>query len=383
MTRRHDLDHLRAALVILVVLHHVALVYAALVPFYYVEPPFGDAVGFLTLSTFVLLNQAWFMGALFLLAGYVTPDSFDRKSAGGFLRDRTWRLALPALIFMLVLNPVASFGVFMMPASLTGITEPPDWGTYLAFLGVGPMWFAVMLLGFGIVYALWRAWQFAPPDTSERPPSFPAAVWLVAFAVGLAIVTYGWRMVVPLGRDIGVDVPPISFPTIGYLPQYASFFVIGIVARRRRWLEGLPDSAGVGGGLVALAAFVLLFPLAVSGRMFVIDLQEAAPFVGNGHWRSLVFAIWDSLTAVGLVLAALVAFRRFSGRASNIGGFLARNGYAVYILHTPIVVGVAVLARDLDWPALAKAPLVAVVVVPLVFLVAWLVRRLPLVARII
>lgn len=40
-TRLFFIDHLRAALVILVVLHHVAMVYGASAPFYYVEPPFA------------------------------------------------------------------------------------------------------------------------------------------------------------------------------------------------------------------------------------------------------------------------------------------------------------------------------------------------------
>jgi ABC-type transport system involved in multi-copper enzyme maturation permease subunit len=74
-SRLFFIDHLRAALVILVVLHHVAVVYGAGAPFYYVEPPFNDPLAFLVLLVFVLFNQAWFMGALFLIAGYFTPGS--------------------------------------------------------------------------------------------------------------------------------------------------------------------------------------------------------------------------------------------------------------------------------------------------------------------
>ena len=73
-------DHLRAALVILVVLHHVAMVYGGIQPFYYLEPP-ASLPAFLVPLVFVLLNQGWFMGALFLLAGYFTPGSYDRKGA--------------------------------------------------------------------------------------------------------------------------------------------------------------------------------------------------------------------------------------------------------------------------------------------------------------
>ena len=116
------IDHLRAALVALVVLHHVALVYGAGAPFYYVEPPLNNPLAYLALLVFVLFNQAWFMGALFLLAGYFTPGSFDKKGPGYFLKGRLFRLGIPLLIFYFVLGPLSSTGYWQMPASLTGIT---------------------------------------------------------------------------------------------------------------------------------------------------------------------------------------------------------------------------------------------------------------------
>ena len=78
-SRLFFIDHLRAALVILVVLHHLAVVYGEGVSFWYVDPPKNaESLGGFALILFVLFNQAWFMGALFLLAGYFTPGSFER-----------------------------------------------------------------------------------------------------------------------------------------------------------------------------------------------------------------------------------------------------------------------------------------------------------------
>lgn len=85
-SRQFFIDHLRATLVILVVLHHVALVYGAAAPFYYVEPPLTDPLAYLALLVFALTNQAWFMSALFLIAGYFTPGSFERKGPRAFIR---------------------------------------------------------------------------------------------------------------------------------------------------------------------------------------------------------------------------------------------------------------------------------------------------------
>jgi hypothetical protein len=51
ISRLFFIDNFRTLLVILVVLHHVALIYGAFTPFYYVEPPFN-----LALLVFALFN---------------------------------------------------------------------------------------------------------------------------------------------------------------------------------------------------------------------------------------------------------------------------------------------------------------------------------------
>src|SRR6185437_15262376 len=77
------LDHSRTALTILVVLHHLAVIYGAATTFYYVEPPkANDHLASLLLAVFVLVNQSYFMGFFFLISGYFTPGSFDRKGPG-------------------------------------------------------------------------------------------------------------------------------------------------------------------------------------------------------------------------------------------------------------------------------------------------------------
>lgn len=98
-SRLFFIDHMRAFLAILVVLHHVALVYGASVQgYYYVEPPFTDPQAFMTLIVFALVNQSWFMGAFFLLAGYFTPGSYDRKGPSSFLKDKLLRRARASLM---------------------------------------------------------------------------------------------------------------------------------------------------------------------------------------------------------------------------------------------------------------------------------------------
>ena len=149
-------DHLKVARIIQVVLHHLAVIYAANTSFYYMEPPHGDMAALLILVIFQLLNQAYFMGFFFPLSGYFSPGSFDRKGLARFLKDRLPRLGIPLIVFMFVLNPLASTGIWFMPSSLTGVSTPLTWQQYPTLIGAGPLWFVTMLLIFDFRYAVWR-----------------------------------------------------------------------------------------------------------------------------------------------------------------------------------------------------------------------------------
>jgi peptidoglycan/LPS O-acetylase OafA/YrhL len=174
-----------------------------------------------------------------------------------------------------------------------------------------------------------------------------------------------------------------DFPTIAYLPQYLSFFVVGIVASRRNWFRTMPGTMGIVGGVAALIAGVVLFPLAFSGKLFALDLTAVNNAFGGGHWQSAVYALFDALFSVGLCLGAIAVLRRLFNRESRFGAFLARHSYAVYLIHIPVVVYLGYALRGLALPNLLKFGVASLVIVPTCFVLAWIVRKIPLVSRVI
>jgi glucan biosynthesis protein C len=375
-SRLFFIDHWRAFLMVLVVLHHISLVYGASLPgYYYVEPPFSSPLAFLVLLVFALVNQSWFMGAFFLLAGYFTPGSFDRKGAGSFIKDRLIRLGIPLVVFYFVLNPISFIGNFLMPAELTGITNPLTWETfwkaYPDFIGLGPLWFVAMLLILDFGYMAWRMLTGSRKSTAPKT-SVPSYWGMGAFILALAGISYLMRMLVPLGQSVW------QFPTLAYLPQYLSFFGIGIMASRKDWFCVVPGSMGFTGIVIALLATIFLFPLAFSGQMFSLELSDVLDYAfGNGTWQSAVYALWDSTFAVGLCLGLITLFRRFFNKESGFGRFLAEQSYAVYIIHIPIIVFLAYALRGIVVGSLLKFGMASVVIVPICFAVAALVRKIP------
>jgi hypothetical protein len=370
LSRLHFIDNWSTALIILVVLHHVACTYGPGC-WYYREPPLKDPSALLVLTIFVLTNQSWFMGALFLISGYFVPGSLARKGPGVFLKDRILRLGIPLVVSTFVLIPIAHFiGIDQMPASISGVSSSITWQNYPELIGIGPLWFVVILLIFNFGYVAWHAatrnWT-SQRETNSAPPGYGA---IGIFVLVLALATYLVRVVVPIGKIV------LDIPTFGYLPQYFTFFVLGIIASRSNWFRNIPNKAGRVAFILTLAVTVLLFPIATA-------YGTSRNFLGNGHWHSAVYALWESTFAVGMCLSLITLFRNFLDRPGKLFSFMSQLRYTVYLIHTPVLVFLAVSLKEIELENLLKFSLTAAIGVPLCFSVAYIVRKTPFASRIL
>lgn len=364
-SRLFFVDQLRVALTALVIIHHLAVTYGAVAVWYYVEPP-SDGLVMLVMLVLVLLNQAFFMGSFFLIAGYFTPGSYERKGAGAFLRDRLVRLGIPLLIYTLLINPLVGFlGYNFLPEQLRPEPRPSFWEFALLSFGPGPLWFLEALLLFAVLYALWRRFARGEQPAAAGNDGPPALLAVVLFVLGLAATTFLIRLVIPIGSFL----PIVGFPTASHLPQYIGLFAVGVLAQRRGWLHSIPDRAGRWGFIAAALATILLGAPAIS------DVTGA--FVGGMRWQALAYALWEAIFCVGMNLGLLVLFRKRFDRPGALGRFLSANAYATYIIHAPVIVALSVALRDVALYPLLKFGLVSLIALPLCFLAASLVRKLP------
>lgn len=254
---------------------------------------------------------------------------------------------------------------------------------YPGFIHMGVAWFLALLLVFSIGYAAYRE-PTKNEKTSVRESSPPSYLGIGIFILGLAFVSYLIRIIIPIGREV------LQFPTLAYLPQYLSFFIVGTIAYRRDWFRTIPGRMGKVGFLTAVVATLILFPIMIMGA-----LGGTFPsFMGNGTWQSAVYALWDSTFAVGMVLASITFFRRYFNGTSRLGKFLSQQSYAAYIIHVPITVFmayalyVALSQSGIDiggihFGPLLKFGILSVIVVPLCFAIAWLIRKIPGVSKVI
>ncbi|WP_083919896.1 acyltransferase family protein [Nocardiopsis gilva] len=359
---------MRILLTVLVVLHHVAVTYGNIPAWYYMEPA-QDASGGL-LDVLVVFNQAFFMGFFFLISGYFVPGACDRRGGRAFLRARLVRLGIPLLLFLLLLRPLVTAFIYREHAS-----DVPYWLFYIVSWDPGPLWFVETLLVFCLGYVLIRRLRRprasipAPgagaPDPALATRPLPGVPAVIGCTVALALITYLWRILVPIGSYW----PIIGLPTPNFLPQYVALFALGAVAYRRRWLERIPTWAGWAGLATAVVAALAYVPGPISG------LGDATMLPGT--WQSLAVAAWETTFAVGVVFALLVLFRSRVNHQGRVARFLSANAYAVYFLHPVVLVGLGVAFRGWEAIALAKFTVVALVALPVCWGAAHLLRRLP------
>nr|WP_308820082.1 acyltransferase [Pseudonocardia alni] len=349
----------RVLLTGLVVAHHCAVTYSHIPAWTYHETPVDGSAGLL--DAFVAVNQAWFMGAFFLISGWFVPESVDRHGAGGFIRGRLLRLGGPFLFFLIALKPL-----FYLPAWDPVMGDNPlVWA--LTVPDPGPLWFVLLLLVFSMAYAGIRATGVGKPVVSPGTSS-PGLAGVVGFGLVLGLVSWAWWIAVPVGTYW------ISLPSAGYLPQYALCFAVGALGGRRGWMSHLRRRTGfVCAGLAVLTGL---------GWLTVVVLGGPAA-AGGGTALSALSAALNGLFTATVIVAVLVATRLWLDRSGPSAQFLSANAYAVFVLHAPIVAWLGVGLSGLVAPALVKAMLLFTLAVPACWGAAWAIRRVPAVARIV
>ncbi len=358
---------LRGGLTLLVILHHTAITYGASGGWFYREVETSlDSPQTIILSIFCAINQSFFMGLFFLLAGYFTPASIARRGARAFLVERFLRLGIPLLIFGYVLGPVT----VALAATATG---RDFWevlrGLWLAGDFVwGPLWFVWALMLFAIVAVAWNRIS-SDNAISEFPTNRALAV--SAFAVGA--VAFLLRLIWPVGSEVaGLQ--------LGFFSSYIFLFAAGYLAAKHKLLENVPVTATALWRKLALVAFPVLPVVAVAAE--VIPALKG-PMEGGFNIAALTWAFWEPVMAFGIILTLLPwSLRRFQV-PSAFGVALSRRAYAIYVIHAPVLVAVSIGLRGLMLPPIAKFMLAGLLVSGICYVVAGLLLRVGPLRRIL
>lgn len=360
------IDNLRAFLITLVILQHLAITYGAPTGLWYIHEGIVDLPAGFIYVFFLAANQAFFMGLLFLFAGYFTVPSFERKGSGQFIADRALRLGIPILIFIYIIDPLMKYALNGFQGSLLSFfLSNPFEG-----LGFGPLWFVEALLFFAIVYLVWRAFRPNP----VKAYGIPSNRVILLFGLLLGASTFAVRLVYPIGYTF--DLLGFQFP---FFPQYIVLFVVGLLAYRGNWILAMSKDTGYFWGRVAIVLLLLMPMLFLVGSAGV----GLGPFGGGWTWQAAAFAFWEQLFCIAVSIGLTVWFREKLNAQNSFTKAVTESSYAAYILQAPILVYLAVVLQSVQMPLPLKFAVVSSIAVPLCFLAGFIARKIPKANRVL
>ena len=369
------IDNLRIVLISMVVLLHLAITYGATGDWWYNEKVPESTLSAVALTLYTTIAQAFTLASFFMISSYFCPPTYDKKGPGAFAKDKLKRLGIPFLFYFAVLNPILVMMVHVFdgqPAIPPGVSPLAFW---VDSLSPGVMWFVEALLIFSFGYLLWRlatsrrSQASAPPSGSQAERGAPGNGALALFALGVGLVTFVVRLVLP----VGYWLEPFHFQ-LAQFPQYIAYFAVGLLAYRRGWFAGIRVSQAKLWAWV-VAGLIVTYPvIVVAGGALGSGVE---PFLGGLTWQSLLYSVWEQFLCIGIVVAVGVWFRERFNHQGRLAANMGADSYAVYIFHPLVIVPLAFVLGGITMMGLLKWLWVAPLALALCFLLAHGVRKLP------
>ncbi|MFX0010163.1 MAG: acyltransferase family protein [Candidatus Hermodarchaeota archaeon] len=374
------LDNIKVFFTILVILWHTMTTYMEAGWWYYKESNPTDPASyiiFLVIISFGAVFQTSLLGLFFLLGGYFTPKSYDRKGVWNFWKERLIRLGIPFFLYILLINPLiiyilAKIGISpwntlpMLQGSFMDyyFTRFLSWGAFIDFISFGgPMWFLRQLLIFTAIYTLWRQFTKLNAIKQKIPKqlSIPKYSYLLILALGLGFLTFIVRIFLP------IDTRPLEIPW-GQLIQYLMMFSIGVICIRYLWFEKITRKH------VKIWLITIIISLVVIYIDFVIAIVtdvDLIDFTGGANVHSFLMSLVDNVVCMGVIFIIIKVFYAKFNKQGRVLRELSVSAYHMYLVH-PLVL----IPLSLAIASLALYPILKIAIVfPLTVLICYLISH--------
>lgn len=352
MNRNFAIDHLRAAMICVVMFGH------ALLPYVTVPRRFKDPATHVGFDVVALFLYTFAMPLFFVTAGYAVAALFSRRGARGVFKNRLKTIFYPLLIAYFVLTPLtrASYQ-FAAAVSTSGSLQlgldvllTGDW---IRWSKAYHLWFLVSLLLYTALAIGVRslATRVAPRLADHIAASSGALFRPVAGPVLLTLVAAATLVPAYSLYDGDATTLPMQLHLL-------SFFGVGWLLHLHR--ESLPGIASRP-GVYFLLALVALPVAAWAMRLRWFKPEQADWVIGS------VAGIGSAIMVVGMSFGLLGYFhRRFSEQPSPVGQYLSEASYWIFLIHLPLLIFVGGALSATPLPAALKYLLTVAIVVPAV-----------------
>ena len=370
------IDNIRTMLITCVILLHVAVTYGAVGDWYYYEAGETSTVAFVVMTFVGAIGMAFVLGLFFMLAGYFTPRSYDRKGFGPFLLDRMKRLLIPLAFYEIVINPFINYAVDSHKQPQAHLWQYLiDHFRDLESIADGPVWFLLALMVFSLLYALWRRVVDSASgkrDDNVMADKLPGKGAIALFAIVLGLTTFIVRIWSPSGKIF----EPWN-QELAHYPQYIAMFAVGTLAYRRNWLTRFTASQTRLWIWIALACVLTLPLIVIAAGALTGELDERG--AGGWNWISFSYSMWEGFVCPAFSIVTLAWFRKRFDRQGWLAKKMADATFTAYVLHPGVIIPLALLLSGISINLGLKFLLVAPIAVALTYVISYYFRRLPLV----
>jgi len=345
--RLHALDNLRALMMWLGIVLHVAINHLTInSPLPWRDPKTSPVADLL-----LLFIHSFRMPVFFVLAGFFVALLVARRGAGGMLRNRALRLALPFAIFWpplfvattvlaMVYIHLTARGMPGIDSALTPARQPGG-----SPFNTMHLWFLYQLFWFSVMaWAGVRLQRFVP--IRLRAALARSFVTLAERRWGFAVLALPLALVGSFYPSGMVTESGSFLPPLAEWVQSGLFFVVGwYVHGQQERLLAIFASRCKGhavAGLAFLVATVVLLGAFRGNRLQSLPHPE--------FWIAFVY----NATAWLWSLALIGGFVRYLPRQNAVLAYLSQSSYWVYLVHMLGTIGFGILLFNAPFGAVAK-----------------------------
>ena len=356
MKRLYFLDNLKAFIILLVIVFHVAMGYTTWnLKWWYVN----DIQQSHFFDLFILTTDVYIMPIMFLIAGYFAPGVLVKKGGNLFGQDKLKRIVIPWLGGVIFLAPLIAYS-----AIFSRTATPPNYFSFWAndfftkyyqqahywFLGILVLFFAFLII----------AYKINPHYFEKQPqPGIPSAKFFVLFAVISALPFFIANLFYP--ADTWMPLKLIFMIQPVRIGLYACYFALGIYAWKNSWFT----VDGYFPRLVPWVTCAVVMMVAFAIYRIVFTLTPNIPILYKaGH------ALTFSLFCMAAAFALIAIFQRFFDSDAILWRKLAANSYIIYFIHQLVVIPLAYAVQQLQLNIWIKYLGVSLASVMICFLIA-------------
>jgi peptidoglycan/LPS O-acetylase OafA/YrhL len=375
------LDRARTFITLLVLLHHSVVNYTHFGS--------GDRMRWLGFDLVVLFDDSFFMACMFLISGLFVRDSLKRRGSANFLGNRAFRLGVPFLISIFVLMPIAYYPTFLR-YHLPGTTDFNFFHFWWHTLTIGPWpsgpaWFLWVLLSLDALAA--AIWLIAPRalEALGRPIyalRYRPGVAFAAFLMFSVIVYLPMHLMFGDASWLEPGGYPLPIQTSRIL-LYGGYFFLGIGVGAVDLRAGLLAQNGeLASRWKIWLGFALLFYAAILLLVYTHH-NWIADFNSPPLWWRTDYGVAFAMFSAAMTFAVPAFYLRFAKSSLRLLDALRPSAYGIYLLHYIFIIWLQYAVYDPPLPAFAKFAIVFIATLSLSWGLTVLLRKIPLIARMI